>query len=330
MIDDYHIIQVDMLKYPRVGKIPHWQFTTINAGDCLHLPSQMWHQVNSYGVQNMAVAFLFDMFEDQKELNMAACTKSTPDLPLSEIDVALQYPGHGMMQMGHPMIEEVHEELQGVINSKKGHMTLKSVYRTLRQRHFDDDNMEEVKRKAKATYGMLLKYMDCEDNIKKCTEERFSNLTRAQIRSLYEFALPTEPANTYEFEYYQIAPDDVADLLTLLAENNGGSVKKQDFIDSYVLKLEGTTKFAEDFWRKLAGDKDLIDKYDDNDLKLFAALEKYHYYTVGGYEDDEEDDKRLITPQGHKTEPKREVGGYDYADDQGKSTNRQEQARDEL
>lgn len=56
--------KVDSKRFPKIGEIPRWQFTTINAGDCLYLPSQMWHQVKSFGEVNRAVAFLFSKFDE--------------------------------------------------------------------------------------------------------------------------------------------------------------------------------------------------------------------------------------------------------------------------
>ena len=90
---------MDAKRFPNVGEIPRWQFTTINEGDCLYLPSQMWHQVKSYGVENRAVAFLFSQFIDRTDLNTSDCKEKEEPVLLSDVDVDLQYPGTGVMYL---------------------------------------------------------------------------------------------------------------------------------------------------------------------------------------------------------------------------------------
>ena len=73
--------KVDLIKFPNILKIPQWFYANIQAGDCLYLPTQMWHVVHSHGDQNVAVAFLLSQFRDEtvKNLNLENCADAKMD-----------------------------------------------------------------------------------------------------------------------------------------------------------------------------------------------------------------------------------------------------------
>ncbi|XP_070560529.1 bifunctional peptidase and arginyl-hydroxylase JMJD5-like [Ptychodera flava] len=90
--------KVDLLNQPMVRYV-RWANLTINAGDCLFLPASYYHQVNSVGDPNIAVAMLFSrLFEfddtgcDEAELKYT---------PLNEMEITWNWLGHGNMTMGH-------------------------------------------------------------------------------------------------------------------------------------------------------------------------------------------------------------------------------------
>jgi len=72
--------KVDTNKFPNILKIPRWYYTHIQAGDCLYLPTQMWHVVHSHGEQNIAVSFLMDQFTDRtvESLDLGDCAEDVP------------------------------------------------------------------------------------------------------------------------------------------------------------------------------------------------------------------------------------------------------------
>lgn len=73
--------KVDLVKFPNILDIPKWYYTEINAGDCLYLPSQMWHVVHSFGDQNLAVAFLLSQFNERniENIDFADCGDTVPN-----------------------------------------------------------------------------------------------------------------------------------------------------------------------------------------------------------------------------------------------------------
>lgn len=73
--------KVDLVKFPKILQIPRWYYTEVNAGDCLYLPTQMWHVVHSFGDQNLAVAFLMSQFEKRtmKDIDFAECGDLVPE-----------------------------------------------------------------------------------------------------------------------------------------------------------------------------------------------------------------------------------------------------------
>lgn len=297
-------VKVDATKFPDVDKIKKWQFVSINAGDCLYLPSQMWHQVKSFGETNRAVAFLFAQFQDNK-IN-ASCSDNKPNaIPLSEVDVDLQYSGKGNMPMGGNELESVRETLKGLISTKLGYITKKQTYKMVYATHSSGFiNKHLIMEKAKQLYVHLSNIVG--ENKKTMTSEFINNLPRDQIRPIYDLLFPIEPANTYNHEYSVFVPEELHDIIGRLQEQNNGVIKKQDFIKEY-LEAGGTIKFAEDFWQRLASTEESIT---DVSKTLEHALEKYEYYRRDNPEDESSDDDVIITPQGHKSQPKKFEGGY--------------------
>lgn len=63
-----------------------------------------YHQVNSYGTNNIAVAILFSRLDKLEAFNNTGCGKMSY-VPLSQLDVDWKYPGHGKMTMGNTHLE---------------------------------------------------------------------------------------------------------------------------------------------------------------------------------------------------------------------------------
>ncbi|KAJ7393736.1 hypothetical protein OS493_003395 [Desmophyllum pertusum] len=70
-----NVLKVDLLKYPKVAEVP-WSIVTINAGDCLFLPKSYYHQVTSYGTNNVAVALLFSRLDGVDDIDFAGCDQA--------------------------------------------------------------------------------------------------------------------------------------------------------------------------------------------------------------------------------------------------------------
>ena len=312
------------MKYPDVGKIPRWQFTKINAGDCLYLPSQMWHQVKSFGETNRAVAFLFSKFDNDREINTTNCPNTPKSVPLSEVDVDWQYPGYGIMPMGNGEISEMKDLLFRTIDKKKAVITKKKIYALVHHIHSGGAKNEVLwAKKSKSMYEYLLKIANGKHEI--MTRSFIESLTRDNIRDMVYWIFPVEPANSYEHEYSYILPEQILHIIDETLKANNGKLVKEVFLKSYQ-GLGGTIKFAEDLWEKVAGDKDTTDENEFTNEKLQLAIQKYEYYRREDPYEEHHDDETIETPQGHKTQPKKAQGGYENT----RQENENMQIRDEL
>lgn len=321
--------KVDAKRFPKIGQIP-WQLTTIHEGDCLYLPSQMWHQVRSYGESNQAVAFLFSQFKGRKELNLTNCSEDhQKPIPLSEVDVDLQYPGTGVFFMGHNELESVMEDLNHeIVDKKKGYITKHSVYRFVYAQHREGYiNKEIVKDKTMKIYEYLLSIAG-ED--KQAMNKSFvASLKRAQVRPMYPWFFPTEPASAYTHEYSYFTPEEVRENVLLAIDAYEGKMTKEQFLQFYK-EMGGSEKLGQEFWGNLAGDAEEVSG-DDITKNLDKALVKYEYYRREDPEREEEDEEAVIvTPQGHQSRPKHESGGYEPVKVQDNINKKVQEKKDEL
>ena len=70
-------------------------------------PTGYYHQVTSYGTQNVAVALLFARLDGVSDIDFTGCEQPLSYTPLSEMDVDWKYSGHGNLSMGNTDIESV-------------------------------------------------------------------------------------------------------------------------------------------------------------------------------------------------------------------------------
>lgn len=71
------------------------------------LYSGYYHQVTSYGTNNVAVALLFSRLDGVDDIDFAGCDQALSYKPLSEMDVDWRYSGHGNLSMGNTDLESV-------------------------------------------------------------------------------------------------------------------------------------------------------------------------------------------------------------------------------
>lgn len=298
---------VDAKEYPKIGKLPRWQFVTINAGDCLFVPSQMWHQVKSYGATNRAVAFLFSQYLNQDVINTTGCDDVTYNLPLSEVDVDLQYPGKGMMSMGNTDIKETRNFLREMVDETSGKITKKGTLAFVYQGHEGGAiNKKLIKQQASTLYQLLLDAAGGDKEL--MTESLIANLTRDEVRATWLLTNPIEPSNSYNYEYSNIYPENIVNMIRAARAENNGKLEKEKVIQMYE-DMGGTRDFGERLWTNLAGDKLTVENISET---LRDALRPYieHRTESPDKEDDDDGDATIITPQGHVTQPKKRQGGY--------------------
>ena len=266
----------------------------------------MWHQVKSFGETNMAIAFLFSRFQDRKHLNTSDCPENIRPVRLSDVDVDLQYPGHGLMTMGNSEIEGIREELDLLLDEEKGYITKRNCYRLVYTGHQSGaKNKDLMLQKAKNMFAYLVSLAG--GSKQNVTMEFIEGISRAQIRPLYKWLYPIEPANSYDHEYSVFLPEMIKERIHAIKMKNNGNIEKNIFIYNYQ-QMGGTLEFAENFWSKLAGDQEVIQ---DVSKTIDIALEKYELYRRNDPEALKADeDAIIITPQGHKSQPKKMRGGY--------------------
>ena len=66
-----------------------------------------YHQVTSYGTNNVAVALLFSRLDGLDDIDFTGCDQALSYKPLSEMDVDWKYSGHGNLSMGNTDLESV-------------------------------------------------------------------------------------------------------------------------------------------------------------------------------------------------------------------------------
>lgn len=249
----------------------------------------MYHQVKSYGTMNTAVAMLFSRFDriNQSRLKFDDCPSAF--LPLHEIDVDWQYPGKGKMFMGHSELRQT----RNMLLSLSGKANKNLYQRALQLVTLNDYNPMKPEEKARK----LLNIIQNGKSNQRVTRERIKNLPRSALREAALLVEALIPSNTYEYEYFQISPADIANLLSILVKIGNGVVKRKIFISQYQDKLWGSERIANLFFDNLASEgedevpKELI-------VKNFVMAAKKFDKTDGseGRDDKEEegDDDEVV------------------------------------
>lgn len=255
---------------------------------------------------NRAVAFLFSQFNGQKSINTSDCPPKPDPVSLSDVDVDLQYPGSGPMSMGNSELSEVLEQLKKyAVSKKKRYITKKHIYNLIYNMHEHTPKRKELLvEKTKSMYNYFLQLAG--GNQENMTQAFVDSLTREQVRPVYKWLFPMEPANFYEHEYAYFQPEELQEEVQNLLQSSKGVLKKGVFIEAYT-KIGGTTRFAEEFWENLAGSLDTSEVSGDVvTTTLPKALEKYDLYRREDPEEREafDDDSIIVTPQGHVSQPK--------------------------
>ena len=273
-----NVHSVDLHKYPKVSQVP-WQFTKIEKGDCLFLPKGMYHNVLSYGSNNVAVALLFSRFDRYKkrDLDFGDCDNVTQESkPLSDFIVDWMYPGKGDLSMGNADLEDVRVHMLESLN-KEDIYPLKLLTSEVREIYQEKD-LEFVKDYAKKAYKALTL------GKKKLTRAMIKQFTKEQLRVAALCFERVHPSNAPWNEYHQINPDGIKRKILKHLKKNKGKLTRKDFLDIYVNGIEGSTVFGNRFFDLLAGkDSDEVSQKDAKN-NLPKALEKYYFHQIEGEE----------------------------------------------
>lgn len=265
--------KVDLLKYPKVATVP-WKFTTLNGGDCLYLPGSMYHQVKSYGANNFAVSLLFSRFDRRKTLDFSDCSNDSLSQShyrvLSNFDVDWQYQGWGTMTMGEPDLEFVRSLWYSIVK-RKGSL-VSNIAKLLLNEVYE----------GKSEAWLLKKAEDVCDQVKSTIGKDISKsdiktMPKEALRIIAIAAQPIDASNTYDHEYKYISPDSIQALVEHML-NTDSRFMRAKFVKRYQKELFGTSKFAEEFFDKLAGESVNEATGDQVKANMGKALEKYNLY----------------------------------------------------
>ena len=276
-----------------------WSFTTVNKGDCLFLPKSMYHQVKSYGTMNTAVAMLFSRFDhiQQNKTRFTDCPSKS--LPLRDIDVDLQFSGKGMMSMGYSELRNVRKQLMANVDDND-----KSTYKHILEAvTIKDGHPLSPKERAEGLMSILKKHGK---SAKRITRKLVKALPRSAIREASFLIEPFLPSNSYDYEYFQISPREIAELLSILVKKGNGVVKRDDFLKQYQERLWGSEKFGDSFFDDLAGKGSTSVGKEGIIANFYSAAKKFDK-KEGGQSDPDDDDNR------DEDDGDNEEGNYDDA-----------------
>ncbi len=289
---------VDMIKYPKVAKVP-WQLTRIEKGDCLFLPKGMYHNVLSYGTNNVAVALLFSRFDryKKKDLDFSDCDNVTQEVqPLSNFIVDWMYAGKGDLGMGNADLEDVRYQLRENLN-RKGILTLKRLTSIVRSIYSEKDKkfVEDYAREA---------YKNLTGGSGEITREMINKFSKEKLRIAAMCFERVHPTNADWHEYNALNPDYINDALKKFFKKSKGQITRENFLKMYVDGLEGSPVFGNRFFDVIAGKgKDSVDKKQFK-AKKNEALQPYYDHQIEGEE--------AAAPEIYKNAQRPE--GYDEGD----------------
>ncbi|XP_065059322.1 uncharacterized protein LOC135686878 [Rhopilema esculentum] len=273
-----NVHSVDLHKYPKVSQVP-WQFTKIEKGDCLFLPKGMYHNVLSYGSNNVAVALLFSRFDRYKkrDLDFSDCDNVTQESkPLSDFIVDWMYPGKGDLSMGNADLEDVRIGMLENVN-KKGIYTLKRLIKAVHKIYSEKD-IKFARDYATKAYETLT------NGAENLTQEMIRAFSKEKLRVAAMCFERVDPSNAPWFEYNSIDPEAIKETLLLHLKKHKGNLSREKFLEVYVEGLEGSQTFGNRFFDILGGENANTVSQEMAKRNLPIALEKYNERQVEGEE----------------------------------------------
>ena len=257
---------------------------------------------------NTAVAILFSRFDkvNPKEVHFSDCPSDF--LPLSRIDVDWQYPGKGMMFMGYPELKSIRGNLMGIVSGKSEKL-YERILQAVTLKDFHPMNATEKTER-------LLSLLQDGDSKRKITMKYIKQLPRSTLREVAILIEPLIPSNTYDYEFFQISPGEIAHLLSILVKEGNGIVKRDRFVDQYQERLWGSKKFGGLFFDDLAGEG--ADKLTKEEIvkNFYIAAKKFDKRELtepDGNENNEEDDDE--NPEQDDENPEQDDENPDKDDD---------------
>lgn len=268
-----NVLSVDLLKYPKVSEVP-WSFVTVNAGDCLFLPKSYYHQVSSYGTQNIAVSLLFSRLDGVSNIDFTGCDQALSSKPLSEMDVDWKFPGHGNLSMGNTDVETVRD---GILEYFGGDEKLDKDG-ILRNKEIQRQSLLQYSYRSwiKAEDALLIFDLLGGNQKGFVTKDDVRRSSRDKMRKIVLAMEGTDVSNTPEAEYGLIDASYARNLIENLVLQSG-SISRDSLIGAYVKETQGTREFAEMLFNKLRDNDNNSDTVAEEEVRrnIDRALQRY-------------------------------------------------------
>lgn len=253
---DINAKQVDLKRYPMI-KMVQWSNITLHPGDCIFLPKEYYHQVNSSGTHNMAVSLLFSRFDDRDSLDFSDCDDSSNyknGKSLSEFDVQLVWRGKGSMVMGRADLELGYRE-QFLEAAREAELEGYKIDFDLWSQMLSDNVPVEkdIMRSGDIKKGFQLIDKDGDGFM---SVQELEGLTRRELLAISDEIEPWEPSNEYEYEYSIVPFEKVWGLIRAAMQYL--QVLTIDEWLKYYTKMGGSTHFGTMTFHRLSAGKDSV------------------------------------------------------------------------
>ncbi|XP_041480491.1 uncharacterized protein LOC121427978 [Lytechinus variegatus] len=218
---------VDLELFPKFADVP-WTYGNVTAGDCVFLPPRYWHQVRSYGTRNLAISLLFSPITENDLSDCEGAKLSYT--PLSEMEMVFTYDGYAEQTMGDTDPFELNETIQEWCEDVGPSMNTQDIFQFLKgDYHGDDAFLLEIS-------DQVVELLDVnKDNIISCKDEA-QGLKLATLKKLANI-IDRDPANTEEYEYIKIEPDQIRDFISDLIVNHETReqtvISRETFVKAY-------------------------------------------------------------------------------------------------
>ena len=212
--------------------------------------------------------------------------------------------------MGFSDLEDYLPEIKSFFSSKTNKLSKKRIFRALHERH---DGATFQKEKSIERSKQILEFMNKIRS--QPTLSMVDDLTRDEIRVIARLLEPHYPAGTVQHEYSQFQASALIEVCENLAAENEGKLQKESFVKTY-LDMNGSLKFAEEFWSNLVSD---IEGRQNLKEVLLADVEKnfekatfnYRYFASeaeeeveGNVDSDGHENRNKIPNSDYLSEPK--------------------------
>ena len=239
--------------------------------------------------------------------------------------------------MGFSDLVDYLPEIRSFFSTKTKKLSKKLILRSLFERHNGATFQKEKSiERTKQIFEYMTKISPKEHGP---TLSMVNDLTRDEIRVIGRLLEPHYPGGTLEHEYAHFQSSTLIEICENLAAENNGLLRKESFVNLY-LEMNGSLKFAEEFWSNLVGGEGKEQEHRDVKEVLLSKVEanfekatfKYRYYAAEEEDNEEENEeegenRNEIPNSDYLSEPKGKKADFHDKEDVAKDGNKQPTTR---